>query len=158
MTDDSNHASRRMAEKTSEGSEDCHFVDALMIFREGVLPQWEDAANAEGGHFQFHFKTSVGAAQLDEYWNNVVLGALGNTLEPSDMITGLRLVDKITGPKGGVPSTIRIEVWFGSAQDAQAVAALQRNIESCLATRTLEGRLGHVPKAELKNHKLTRHQ
>lgn len=29
----------------------------------------------------------------------------------------------------------------------EAVAALQRNIESCLATRTLEGRLGHVPKA-----------
>eukprot|EP00434_Breviolum_minutum_P039786 symbB.v1.2.035346.t1/scaffold4737.1/size35595/3 len=100
MTDDSNHASRRMAEKTSEGSEDCHFVDALMIFREGVLPQWEDAANAEGGHFQFHFKTSVGAAQLDEYWNNVVLGALGNTLEPSDMITGLRLVEPWRGLRG----------------------------------------------------------
>ncbi|CAL1170656.1 unnamed protein product [Cladocopium goreaui] len=142
---------RRMAEKNLDGSEDCHYVDALMIFREGVLPQWEDAANSEGGHFQFHFKTSTGAAQLDEYWNNVVLGTLGNTLEP-DMITGLRLVDKITGPKGGVPSTLRIEAsWCGLAvlkirRRTGAVAALQRNIESCLATRTLEGRLGHVPK------------
>eukprot|EP00435_Cladocopium_sp_Y103_P005178 s728_g1.t1 len=110
---------RRMAEKNLDGSEDCHYVDALMIFREGVLPQWEDAANSEGGHFQFHFKTSIGAAQLDEYWNNVVLGALGNTLEP-DMITGLRLVDKITGPKGGVPSTLRIEV----IDDVMTVATL----------------------------------
>eukprot|EP00913_Durusdinium_trenchii_P007184 g6759.t1 len=66
--------------------------------------------------------------------------------------------DKVTGLKAGVPSTIRIEVWFGSAQDQQAVAALQRNVECCLATRTLEGRLGNVPKAELKVHKLTRHQ
>ena len=40
-------------------------------------------------------QTSIGAAQLDEYWNNVVLGALGNTLEP-DMITGLRLVESWT--------------------------------------------------------------
>ena len=41
---------------------------------------------------------------------------------------------------------------------AQAVAALQRNIESCLATRTLEGRLGHVPKVEraTKNTKITK--
>ncbi|CAK8985838.1 Eukaryotic translation initiation factor NCBP (Novel cap-binding protein) (nCBP) (mRNA cap-binding protein) [Durusdinium trenchii] len=128
---------RRMASKTSDA---------------------EDAANSGGGHFQFHFKTSMGGAQIDEYWNNVVLGTLGNTLEPADMITGLRLVDKVTGLKAGVPSTIRIEVWFGSAQDQQAVAALQRNVECCLATRTLEGRLGNVPKAELKVHKLTRHQ
>ena len=33
----------------------------------------------------------------DEYWNNVVLGTLGNTLEPADMITGLRLVDWALG-------------------------------------------------------------
>ncbi|CAK8985792.1 unnamed protein product [Durusdinium trenchii] len=149
---------RRMASKTSDAEAETPLVDALMIFRQGVLPQWEDAANSGGGHFQFHFKTSMGGAQIDEYWNNVVLGTLGNTLEPADMITGLRLVDKVTGLKAGVPSTIRIEVWFGSAQDQQAVAALQRNVECCLATRTLEGRLGNVPKAELKVHKLTRHQ
>ncbi|CAJ1399689.1 unnamed protein product [Effrenium voratum] len=145
---------RRMAEKTAE---DCyHTVDALMIFRQGVLPQWEDAANADGGHLQFHFKASLGGAQIDEYWNNLVLGTIGGTLEP-DLITGLRLVDKVTGPKAGVPSTVRMEVWFG-AGDNEVVAALRRNVERCLATRTLEGRLGVVPKAEVKSHKLTRHQ
>ena len=30
---------------------------------------------------------------------------------------------------------------------AKAVAALQRNVERCVATRTLEGRIGSVPKA-----------
>ncbi|CAE7252442.1 NCBP [Symbiodinium natans] len=149
---------RRMAEKTEEFQDAPHVVDALMIFRDGVLPQWEDAANCEGGHLQFHFKASLGGAQLDEYWNNLVLGTVGATLEPIDMITGLRLVDKVTTGKGGVPSMIRMEVWFGSASDVQAVAALQRNVERCVATRTLEGRLGALPKAELKHHKMTRHQ
>jgi len=36
----------------------------------------------------------------DEYWNNVVLGTLGNTLEP-DMITGLRLVERGLGEAAG---------------------------------------------------------
>eukprot|EP00439_Symbiodinium_sp_Y106_P025674 s6720_g3.t1 len=53
---------RRMTETTQEDGS--HVVDALMIFRDGVLPQWEDAANSEGGHLQFHFKASLGAAQL----------------------------------------------------------------------------------------------
>ncbi|CAE7690684.1 NCBP, partial [Symbiodinium pilosum] len=147
---------RRMAEKAVEDGS--HIVDALMIFREGVLPQWEDAANSEGGHLQFHFKASVSGSQLDEYWNNLVLGALGNTLEPPDMITGLRLVDKVTTGKGGVPSMLRMEVWFGNSSDVQAVTALQRNVERCVATRTLEGRIGALPKADLKHHKMTRHQ
>ena len=27
-------------------------IDAIMIFREGISPEWEDQANANGGHFQ----------------------------------------------------------------------------------------------------------
>lgn len=77
--------------------------------------------------------------------------------------------DKVTGPKAGVGSSIRVEVWFADA-DPDTVALLQENVERCLGTRTLEGRLGQVPKApplrcnsalgqaELKNHKMTRHQ
>merc|ERR1712137_1154147 len=63
----------------------CHIVDALMIFRDGVQPQWEDAANAQGGHFQFHFKATTPPGQLDEHWNNLVLGLIGATIEPVDM-------------------------------------------------------------------------
>ena len=44
--------------------------------------------------------SDVGAAprrQVDEYWNNLVLGMIGATIEPANMITGLRLVDKLSG-------------------------------------------------------------
>ena len=27
-------------------------IDARMVFREGIPPQWEDEANAQGGHLQ----------------------------------------------------------------------------------------------------------
>eukprot|EP00917_Polyrhabdina_sp_WS-2016_P029319 GHVP01062491.1.p1 GENE.GHVP01062491.1~~GHVP01062491.1.p1 ORF type:complete len:159 (+),score=29.84 GHVP01062491.1:107-583(+) len=28
-------------------------VDALMVFREGIKPEWEDPMNSKGGHFEF---------------------------------------------------------------------------------------------------------
>jgi len=146
--------SHRMVLSVSDGF---HIVDALMIFRDGIKPQWEDAANADGGHLQFQFKASLGGGQIDEYWNNLVLGVIGGTIEPDDVITGLRLVDKLSGgPRGS--GNLRVEVWFSQLKDTRAVQTLQWNVERCLATKMLEGRIGTVPKAETKNHKLTRHQ
>lgn len=145
--------SNRMVHNNADGF---LIVDALMVFRDGITPQWEDEANADGGHFQFQFKASLSGGQIDEYWNNLVLGVVGATIEPSDMITGVRLVDKLSGSRGS--GHLRMEVWFSNFKDTKAVQLLQRNVERCIATRTLEGRIGTVPKAEVKNHKLTRHQ
>eukprot|EP00928_Gymnodinium_smaydae_P070311 TRINITY_DN54172_c0_g1_i1.p1 TRINITY_DN54172_c0_g1~~TRINITY_DN54172_c0_g1_i1.p1 ORF type:complete len:258 (-),score=66.75 TRINITY_DN54172_c0_g1_i1:64-777(-) len=139
-------------------------VDALMIFRDGVRPQWEDKENSEGGHFQFHLKATTSPGQLDEHWNNLVLGVVGATIEPADMITGLRLVDKLSAGSGGGRGAggvgnLRLEVWFNDVRDQQAVHLLQENVERCIGTRTLEGRVyGAPPRAELKNHRMTRHQ
>mmetsp|Transcript_44591 Transcript_44591/g.126005 ORF Transcript_44591/g.126005 Transcript_44591/m.126005 type:complete len:232 (+) Transcript_44591:54-749(+) len=144
----------RMVHSVSDGG--FNVVDALMIFCEGVAPQWEDQANAEGGHFQFQFKGSSGGGQIDEYWNNLVLGVIGATIEPLDMITGVRLVDKLSGTRGA--GNLRMEVWFNQLRDPHAVQQLQHNVERCIGTKTLEGRIGNAPRAEIKIHKLTRHQ
>eukprot|EP00933_Yihiella_yeosuensis_P062174 TRINITY_DN65121_c0_g1_i1.p1 TRINITY_DN65121_c0_g1~~TRINITY_DN65121_c0_g1_i1.p1 ORF type:complete len:236 (+),score=32.29 TRINITY_DN65121_c0_g1_i1:78-785(+) len=151
---------KRLTFKTDDFG-DARNVDALMVFRDGVQPQWEDAANAEGGHFQFQLKAAMGAGQIDEYWNNLILGVIGGCLEPYDMITGVRLVDKLTVSRSNhqnVHGSIRVEVWFDSIKDPKACAALQENVENCMATRTLEGNAGVAPKGETKVHKLTRHQ
>mmetsp|Transcript_29938 Transcript_29938/g.79776 ORF Transcript_29938/g.79776 Transcript_29938/m.79776 type:complete len:229 (-) Transcript_29938:70-756(-) len=144
--------SHRMVLNVTDGF---HIIDALMVFREGITPQWEDEANAQGGHLQFQFKPSLGGGQLDEYWNNLVLGVIGGTIEPADIITGVRLVDKLSGSRGS--GNVRIEVWF-TRSDTAVAQVLQRNVERCLATRTLEGRICTLPKAEIKYHGLTRHQ
>jgi translation initiation factor 4E len=107
-------------------------VDALMLFREGIKPEWEDAVNASGGHFQFQLNQNKGGGLIDEVWNNIVLGLIGGTVEPADMITGVRLVDKLNQPRA--PS-VRIEVWFSNFEDTEKVDALQRNLEKCMTTR-----------------------
>eukprot|EP00747_Dinoflagellata_sp_TGD_P220572 gnl/TRDRNA2_/TRDRNA2_92532_c1_seq1.p1 gnl/TRDRNA2_/TRDRNA2_92532_c1~~gnl/TRDRNA2_/TRDRNA2_92532_c1_seq1.p1 ORF type:complete len:230 (+),score=53.96 gnl/TRDRNA2_/TRDRNA2_92532_c1_seq1:89-778(+) len=122
-------------------------IDAIMIFREGISPEWEHPANAQGGHFQIQLKPNVGGGQIDEYFNNIVLGMIGGTIEPADMITGIRLVDKLSS-KGA--NAIRIELWFTKYSDS-SVSVLKKNMERCLATR-LDGSQGTVPKPEMKTH------
>lgn len=51
-------------------------------------------------------------ARLDEHWNNIVLGVVGATIEPAEMVTGVRLVDKLHASGRGGGGFIRIEVWF----------------------------------------------
>ena len=85
-------------------------IDTLMLFREGVRPEWEDPANSSGGHLQYVFKLQgLSPGLLDEYWNNIAIGLVGGTVEPAEMITGIRLLDK---SGAGRNSCVRIEVWF----------------------------------------------
>lgn len=123
-------------------------IDAIMIFRDGISPEWEHPMNSTGGHFQMMLKPTLGAGQIDEYWNNIVLGMIGHTIEPAELITGIRLVDKLSGPKSN--TAIRIELWYSKASEAQ-VNALRRSMEKCMATR-LDGSQGQPPKPESKSH------
>lgn len=110
-------------------------VDALMIFKDGIAPEWEDPKNTNGGHFQVQLKPQqVCGGQIDECWNNVVLGMVGGTLEPTELITGIRLVDKLLG-KPNSNSHIRIELWYTNHHDTASVNALKKNFESCITTQ-----------------------
>ncbi|CAD7959690.1 unnamed protein product [Amoebophrya sp. A120] len=137
---------KRMVREQPDG---LHVIDAIMIFRDGIRPEWEDKLNASGGHFQFQLKPASGGGQIDEYWNNLVLGMIGGTIEPVDMITGVRLVDKLSGPRQA--NGIRIEVWFTDYDNTTAVNTLKKNVEKCMATR-LDGVQGIVPKCDAKTH------
>lgn len=125
-----------------------------MIFRKGVRPEWEDPLNASGGHFQFQLKSTMEGGQIDEYWNNLVLGVVGGTIEPSDIITGVRLVDKLSGPRQA--NGIRLELWFTGYEDTAAVSQLKKSVERCMSTR-LDGVMGAVPKCDAKTHQPGRH-
>merc|ERR1712224_1078234 len=125
-------------------------IDAFMIFREGVRPEWEDPQNTNGGHFQIALKPNVGGGQIDEYWNNLVMGMVGGTIEPAHLVTGVRLVDKLSGPKAA--GIIRLELWFSKYDDSQAVSTLRRSMEKIMSTR-LDGSQGPLAiKTETKPH------
>merc|ERR1711974_269336 len=129
-----------------------HVIDAVMIFRDNVRPEREDKLKATGGHFQFQLKPNIGGGQGDEYWNNLVLGMIGATIEPANMITGIRLVDKLSGPRAA--NVIRLEVWFSNMEDNAQVQTLKKNVEKCMATR-LDGSVGSAPKCDTKRTEST---
>jgi len=121
-------------------------VEALMIFREGISPEWEDAANAQGGHFQITLKAGAIGGQVDEYWNNIVLGMVGNTMEAGSKITGVRLVDKLA-TRTKPTDHLRIELWYWSKISAPDLATLRQSMEKCLITR-LDGAQGSMLKGD----------
>mmetsp|Transcript_17205 Transcript_17205/g.49158 ORF Transcript_17205/g.49158 Transcript_17205/m.49158 type:complete len:235 (-) Transcript_17205:240-944(-) len=109
-------------------------IDALMIFREGIEPQWEDEANAKGGHFQIQLKPPSGGGLIDEYWNNLVLAMIGETMDCGHHVTGVRLVDKLSG-KGKVTDAIRLELWYHSKATDAEIKTLRKSVEKILITR-----------------------
>jgi len=120
---------RFMREKDGERT----IVDALMLFRKGVRPAWEDPENAKGGHFMVQLKPQIGGGTVDELWNNIILGIVGGGIEPADMITGVRLVDKLTHK---TKPLLRIEVWFNDMDenDTGRLFNLRGNFEKCMRT------------------------
>merc|ERR1712216_503333 len=52
---------KRMVREQPEG---LNVIDAIMIFREDIRPEWEDKMNATGGHFQFQLKPNIGGFRL----------------------------------------------------------------------------------------------
>jgi translation initiation factor 4E len=118
-------------------------IDAIMIFRQGIEPEWEHETNANGGHFQLlllRSGTVGGGGQIDEYWNNLVLGMVGETFVSSEMITGVRLVDKLNGTGKGTDG-IRVELWYHSEATSTDVNNLRKSMEAILTTR-LDGTSG----------------
>eukprot|EP00921_Rhytidocystis_pertsovi_P020482 GHVQ01032679.1.p1 GENE.GHVQ01032679.1~~GHVQ01032679.1.p1 ORF type:complete len:248 (-),score=37.80 GHVQ01032679.1:338-1081(-) len=140
--------SKRMVREADDA---LHLVDALMIFKEGIEPMWEDPLNARGGHFEYKLTRNVPGPQIDEYWNNLVLGMIGGNLEEGDMVTGVRLVDKLNSGRVG-HGFIRIEVWFTNFEDLKKKEILKKSVETCMATH-LDGTCGSLPAGDTKAHK-----
>lgn len=122
---------KKFVRETNDGQK--NIIDSLMIFREGVAPEWEDPQNANGGHFQLQLKPQTGAGIIDELWNNIVVGMVSGAIEPAGMLTGARLVDKLDAR---LKPVLRIELWFNeydveSAANG-AVYDLRGSLERCM--------------------------
>ena len=50
------------------------------MFKEGVRPEWEDVQNKHGGKWSYQFKDKR-SVPIDDVWLNVMLAAIGETLE-----------------------------------------------------------------------------
>jgi len=99
-------------------------VEGISVFKKDVRPEWEDPKNMSGGEFQL--RKTLSANQLDQFWEDLLLATVGETVDPTDVITGVRIVDKTA--KGKV--IYRLEVWFECSQDSdpQTVDIIRENL------------------------------
>eukprot|EP00249_Psilotum_nudum_P010974 c22885_g1_i1 orf=442-1239(-) len=89
----------------------------LHLFKEGIRPLWEDAANCDGGKWIIRFKKVVSG----RFWEDLVLAIVGDQLEASDSVCGavlsIRYGEDI------------LSVWNRNASDNQSVMSLRDSIK-----------------------------
>ncbi|CAE7713398.1 Eif4e2, partial [Symbiodinium microadriaticum] len=84
---------------------DDRVIRVFGLFKKGITPEWEDPANSLGSELICRSIRSLDAA--DVYWENLVLGSIGETIDEGDEICGCRIANVRTGK----PS-IKVEVWL----------------------------------------------
>ncbi|CAH9078803.1 unnamed protein product [Cuscuta epithymum] len=96
----------------------------LHLFKEGIRPLWEDAANFNGGKLTIRFKKAVSG----RFWEDLVLALVGDQLDHSDNICGAVLSIRFNEDI--------LSVWNRNASDQQAIAAIRESIKRHLKLPT----------------------
>jgi hypothetical protein len=87
-------------------------VRGYAFFREGVLPEWEDASNRHGGEFIMRVLPTA----VDAKWTDLLLGCIGGAAP----LVGVRCIAK---------APVKLEAWYGAdVDDAAARAWLDAHI------------------------------
>lgn len=125
-------------------------VEEYSLFKKGIEPEWGDPENVKGGEWfcrQF-FDSDI----LDLYWQNLVMGVIGETIEDSvgdsanSYVNGIRVVDK----GKGYPM-FKIEIWIGSRDPEIKEKIRNTLIEVITNGQPLSNRKPH-PKFDWKDH------
>lgn len=115
-------------------------IEGISLFKRGVRPEWEDPKNMYGG--EFSLKRAMTMAQLDQFWEDLVLGAIGETVDPTDVMCGVRVVDR---SQKGKP-TYRFEVWFECSKE-QRPAIVDQIEQNIIVAVNSQIRLDYKPHA-----------
>ena len=81
-------------------------VESFSLFKKGIKPEWEDKMNRDGA--EWFCRKAFPLPQLDDFWANLTMGMVGETIDPRDEICGARVVDKSSGSR----PIYRLELWF----------------------------------------------
>jgi hypothetical protein len=115
-----------------------HQIEALSVFKKvggrKVDPAWEDPLNAAGGEFRV---ADIGTPkEMDKMWRTLLMSLVGETLDPENTITGVRVVDKCRGSS----NQYRFEVWTSTKfESAPAVKkAIENELQRVLEVRTVK--------------------
>jgi hypothetical protein len=98
-------------------------IESFSLFKKGIVPAWEDPVNAKGSEY---FLRLTNHSLMDSYWENLVLGLVGETVDSGDEVCGVRVVDK---SRAG--TQYRIELWL-RGRDRTVCQVLHDKASACL--------------------------
>mmetsp|Transcript_3016 Transcript_3016/g.4600 ORF Transcript_3016/g.4600 Transcript_3016/m.4600 type:complete len:190 (+) Transcript_3016:64-633(+) len=100
-------------------------IAGFCLFKKGIKPAWEDTANSSGAEWVCRNARSFEIA--DAYWENLVYGLIGETIDEGDEICGCRIVNKTTN-SGKI--NVKIELWLRSRNKDVADRILTRMLNA----------------------------
>jgi len=126
-------------------------IEEYSLFKRGIEPEWGDAQNVTGG--EWYVRQHLEGSVLDMFWQNLVMGVVGETIEDgvakngSNVVNGVRVVDK----SRNLP-IFRLEIWINS-KDAE----VKEKVKTKLVQVVTDGVPGSAmvkgpPKFEWKDH------
>ncbi|EJD55430.1 eukaryotic translation initiation factor 4E [Auricularia subglabra TFB-10046 SS5] len=81
------------------------------LFKEGIIPAWEDEANKYGGKWSIQFPKEKNRANIDKMWLYTMLAAIGETFDPA-LTTSNEEKTLITGViVSSRPQFYRVSIW-----------------------------------------------
>jgi len=104
------------------------------LFKEGIIPAWEDEANKNGGKWSIQLPKDKNRNHVDKMWLYTMLAAIGETFDPSPTLTdGSGSASLITGVIVSTrPQFYRLSIWTRlapSGAEDDAANALRDRIE-----------------------------
>ncbi|DAZ97367.1 TPA: hypothetical protein N0F65_003390 [Lagenidium giganteum] len=108
-------------------------VESFAVFKKGITPEWEDPENKKGG--EWSIRKELSPEVLDELWDKLVLGAIGEILDPGNEITGVRVIHKNKKDKKEPGNNYRFEIWLRS-QDRAVADEIRGRVIDCVNNNT----------------------
>jgi len=94
--------------------DDLQQINAINIFRNEIMPSYEDPANRNGGFYRIEIGDTP-AEETDKAWQDLILALIGETFKLSDQVNGIRVVDRSKPPA----FTVRVEIWVKYNKNAE---------------------------------------
>ncbi|KAI9468253.1 MAG: translation initiation factor eIF 4e-like domain-containing protein [Benjaminiella poitrasii] len=94
------------------------------LFKQGVRPEWEDEANAEGGKFSIQFPKNKAGDAINEYWTHLLLAVIGEQLATEEEICGAVISVRKT--------FYRIALWIKSSKETEMIEKISEQVRETL--------------------------
>ncbi|KAJ1420988.1 translation initiation factor eIF 4e-like domain-containing protein [Ochromonadaceae sp. CCMP2298] len=118
-------------------------IKAFLLFKKGIQPAWEDPANKNGA--ELVATKSFNSDVLDLFWENLVMGLIGETVDDGDEICGCRIVNQTRKEK----PMYKIELWLRTSDEATCMKIKNRLAEALMEGESAKGGKVRPPDFEL---------